>query len=188
MLNKYNFLSRKLISENRVFEVFFDKIKLKNSEIINNFLIIKPKKIDKNGVGGVCILPEVSGKIGLMKTWRHQLNCEIWQAPAGFIERNESAVDAAKRELFEETGLKCIDKNFINLGCYFPDAGLIESSVALFFAKDCYYSDDVEIIEETGIGNIEFFDRKALLDLTKTSSFFGGSTLVACYRFLLEDF
>ena len=85
-------------------------------------------------VAGVCILPELDGKIGLMKGYRHQLGREVWQAPAGFVEENEAPVETALRELKEETTLTSAPDKVVPLGMYCPDPGLIEGRVALFYA------------------------------------------------------
>ena len=53
----------------------------------------------------VIIIPILSaGKILLVKQYRASLNQFIWEFPGGSIEKSESVVEAARRELEEETG------------------------------------------------------------------------------------
>src|SRR5882762_2686535 len=124
--DRYRKLNRRLACENRLFDVYFDTIETPAGEVIEDFLIVRPKIAAPGGIVGVCVLPEVNGKIGLMRGYRHQLDEEVWQAPAGFIDAGESAEQTALRELAEETMLSCEPRRLVSLGSYLPDAGLIE--------------------------------------------------------------
>jgi ADP-ribose pyrophosphatase len=181
--DRYRKLGRRLACENRLFDVFFDTIETPGGEVIEDFLIVRPKISAPGGIVGVCVLPEVDGKIGLMRGYRHQLDEDVWQAPAGFIDAGESAAQTAIRELGEETMLSCEPSNLVSLGSYLPDAGLVEGRVALFVARDCVSSRAQRQLE-VGAGAIQFFDRKALAELARTSRTTGGSTLIACFRYL----
>lgn len=181
--DRYRKLSRRLACENRLFDVFFDTIETPGGEVIEDFLIVRPKVSAPGGIVGVCVLPEVEGKIGLMRGYRHQLDEGVWQAPAGFIDPGESAEQTALRELTEETMLSCAPGGLVSLGSYLPDAGLVEGRIALFVARDCVSSQAQRQLE-VGAGAIQFFDRKALTEIVSTSKTTGGSTLIACFRYL----
>ena len=181
MNNKYKLIKRKLVISNKKFDVFFDHLITQVGEIVNDFIVIKPKKVDARKVAGICILPMYKNKFYLMKGWRHQFDDYIYQAPTGFIEDNETLIDSAKRELIEETSFICNSEKIIALGTFLPDAGLVEASVALFLALDCRKS-PIKSSQEIGTGNLLGFKLNELKDLVNNEGKIGGSTLVTCFR------
>ena len=75
-----------------------------------------------------------------------------WGFPKGHIEQGESEIDTAKREVFEETGIKIeVLPDFAKHSEY-TIQGKIEKSVTIFLAKtiETDYKMQVEEIEECG--------------------------------------
>ena len=71
--------------------------------------------------GGACILPYFEdGTICMVRQFRYAKQ-ELWELPAGKLEKGEDPFEAAKRELGEECGLTA--DNYISLGQFFPTVG-----------------------------------------------------------------
>ncbi len=57
--------------------------------------------------GAVVILPVLDdGRIVMIRNFRHSINEELWELPAGTLEPNETPEQTARRELEEETGYR----------------------------------------------------------------------------------
>lgn len=82
--------------------------------------------------GGVAILPIYDGKVVLIREYRHPVAKWCWEIPRGFGEPAASALDNAKKELFEETGIKRAE--FVHLGQLMPESGLMSDRVDVFIA------------------------------------------------------
>ena len=183
--HKFKCISRRTVIENLRFEICLDTLEAETGEKVDDFLIVKPKVLDQNKISGICILPEVGGRIGLMEGYRHQFDEFVWQAPAGFAEPDEEASVTACRELEEETGYICGHDAVISLGSFMPDAGLIEARVALFLARNCrLLPDGGGLHREPGMGNLKFFDKKELSELVESTQNIGSATAIAIYRYL----
>ena len=179
----YRFLNRRIIDENSRFFICYDSIQSVDGTLVDNYLIIKPKISHENSIVGVCILPCIDNQFVLMKGWRHQLNVDVWQAPAGFVEAAETPLKCAQRELYEETGLYCSESDIVSLGSYLPDAGLIEGRVALYLATRCV-AHQPSFPNEVGTGSLHYFSSTSLFNLLVSSSDIGGSTLQVSLRSL----
>ena len=88
-------LDSRPVFEGRVFTVAFDRVRLENGaestrEVVHHH-------------GGACIAALTDeGEIYLVRQYRYALGQELWELPAGKLEKGEDPFAAAKRELAEE--------------------------------------------------------------------------------------
>jgi ADP-ribose pyrophosphatase len=64
--------------------------------------------------GGVCVIARPTPReIVLVKQHRHAVDADLWEVPAGMIERGEPPLATARRELIEETGYRAESLRFL---------------------------------------------------------------------------
>lgn len=86
------------------------------------------------GVGGCAVLPFFKdGRIALNCNFRHATRCWELEIPRGMVEEGETAENAAKREVLEETGL--VVEDLVYLGGMPPDSGMTNAIVSIFMAE-----------------------------------------------------
>lgn len=85
-------------------------------------------------VGGVAIVAQPSpGEIVLVRQYRHAVGQELWEVPAGMIERGEPPLETARRELIEETGYRAETLRF--LFSMYTTPGFCTERIHLFVAE-----------------------------------------------------
>jgi ADP-ribose pyrophosphatase len=93
--------------------------------------IIKSGSLDRDINNSVAVLPvDKEGKILLNLMYRHAIRNWVIEIPRGKIEKDETALHAAKRELREETGIEA--SRFDLLGEMTPDSGTVSSRVPVY--------------------------------------------------------
>ena len=99
--------------------------------------------------GGVAILFKVDDKFIFEKQYRYALQEEIIEMPAGKLEKGEVPLEAAKRELLEETGYRPLE--MIHLGDSYPTGGYSSEVIHLYYCpkavKEVRHLDSDENIE-----------------------------------------
>ena len=81
--------------------------------------------------GGVGILFQVDGKFIFERQYRYAMGEEIIEMPAGKLEEGETPLEAAKRELLEETGYRPLE--MIHLGDSYPTVGYSSEIIHLYY-------------------------------------------------------
>ena len=103
----------------------------------------------ENKSDGVIVYATFQDKVVLVRQYRYPVGGYVYEFPAGLVEPGEDIVSAAKREIFEETGLKLTVKG--SLPPYFTTVGMTDESCATVFGTcegvptTCHQEDTEEI-------------------------------------------
>ncbi len=101
----------------------------------------------------VSILPVThSGEIVLIRQYRPGLDQILWEIPAGLVDEGEKPLDAAKRELFEETGYRT--NAWELLGTFSPNPGThtnlsygyIATNIILAGSQDLDETEEIDVV------------------------------------------
>ena len=97
------------------------------------------------------------------RQYRHAANQYLWELPAGKIDAGEEPLDAAKRELIEETGYRA--KKWRPLVEYFASPGFLGEAMKVFLAEDLRAGDaQPEEDEEIELRLVRFSDVLKMID------------------------
>jgi ADP-ribose pyrophosphatase len=116
---------RRTLHKNKVFRVEEITSKIRDRKV-KSYIIKEPNT--------VAVLPITkNGYILLEEQYRIAIDKKIYEIPAGHIEKNETPLQAARRELEEETGF--IAKKMKFLIYFYPTPGIINKKEYLYLAE-----------------------------------------------------
>jgi ADP-ribose pyrophosphatase len=85
--------------------------------------------------GSAVIMPlDEKGRILLVRQYRLPAKAFLWELPAGRMDAGENVLQAAKRELREETGFKA--KAWTKLASFYVSPGFLGEKMTIFLAED----------------------------------------------------
>jgi ADP-ribose pyrophosphatase len=85
--------------------------------------------------GAVAIVPvHANGDVVLLKQFRPTIGMEIYEIPAGTIEKGEGPLATAKREIVEETGFKA--KRWDKIADFYTAPGFCDERMHVYIARD----------------------------------------------------
>ena len=116
-------LSSELVYDGRVIKVSKDEVMCPNGQESLREIV--------HHRGGVGILFKVDDKFIFEKQYRYALGEEIIEMPAGKLEEGEIPLEAAKRELLEETGYRPLE--MVHLGDSYPTPGYSSEIIHLYY-------------------------------------------------------
>src|SRR6201996_574638 len=109
------------------------------------FWVTEDKAVDRTGWKmkrsvvrhrGSAVMMAVDSKdrVMLVRQYRLPANQYLWELPAGKTDEGETPLQAAKRELIEETGLRA--KTWKKMVTFLPSPGYVEEKMTIYLATD----------------------------------------------------
>ncbi len=118
-------IKENIVYDGKILRLNCDDVLAANGEIVKREII--------HHHGGVCILAEVDGKIAFVKQYRYSYKEEMFELPAGKLEKGEDSYQAGIRELEEEVGLHA--ERLIDYGEMYPSCGYTNEIIHLYKAE-----------------------------------------------------
>jgi len=109
------------------------------------FSVTQDKAIDPDGFeikraivqhgGSAVMMPVDDGnRILLVRQYRLPAKSYLWELPAGRVDKGETVLQAAKRELIEETGYKA--SKWTKLSSFYVSPGFLAEKMTIFLARN----------------------------------------------------
>lgn len=144
MNQEWNVISRKKLVDSPWYKLNIETVRLPSGKVFDDYYV-------REGMNAVLIVPRThEGKFLLVRQYKHGAQQSVIEFPAGKIDAGESALIAAKRELYEETG--GTSSLFVEGPTFFEDPTNSRVKIAIVFAdnvtiKHRQHLDDNEDIE-----------------------------------------
>ena len=132
--------------------------------------------------GGACVLYVEDGKILLVRQYRYAYGEDVYEIPAGKLERGEDPALTAARELEEETGIspKSVELMFV----MYPTPGYTDEKIYIYRAyggvRTQVNPDEGEYVECVWVAIDE------MKEMMRQGKIKDGKTLIAVQAYLLE--
>ena len=162
-------LSSEVLFEGRVVTLTKDVALLENGETSIREVV--------HHHGGACIVPYFEdGTICMVRQFRYAMQQELWELPAGKLEKGEDHRDAAIRELKEEPGAPAGRLEY--LGEVFPTPGMYTEVFHMYFADQldfgeaCPDEDEFLSVEKVALTELEAMIADGRMNDAKTISIY----------------
>jgi ADP-ribose pyrophosphatase len=117
-----------------------------------------------------------------IKSYRHIVDSYQLEVPSGYIEKGEAPLQAAKRELEEETGY--IAKSVVRVGLYTLDYSMFEQVGNIFAAYGLENSGTMNLGSMEKISQVSFIPIGDVKSLLMDGKILNAASIVALYRAL----
>ena len=121
-------LASRSIHASSAFEVLLESLRLPSGLELSTLVVDQP-------CGAVAVAARFgNGEILLVRQYRHAVGDWLLEIPAGRLNPGESSLEAARRELEEETGHRA--RSWTSLGSFVLAPALCTERMTLFLAED----------------------------------------------------
>ncbi len=166
---------------------------ISSTELLKNklFTIVDEVATDSSGFeihrsivrhpgSAVMMAVDADEQILLVKQFRLPAGQDLWELPAGRLDPGESPLEAAKRELHEETGYHA--KQWDELVSYWASPGYVAEKMNLFLATDLT-AGPPQPMEDERI-EMRWFPKDELADWIHCGKILDGKTMVGYFVWL----
>jgi ADP-ribose pyrophosphatase len=126
-------------------------------------------------MGSAVMMPmDEKNRILLVKQYRLPAQQYLWELPAGRLDQGETVLQAAKRELKEETGLKA--RKWTKLVSFYASPGFLAEKMTIYLAQDLAPGEQAPMEDERI--EMRWFTAKELDDLIAADKIHDAKTMI----------
>ena len=168
-------LSRTAIYENPWVNLYVDKVQFPDGRIVEKHHLLDFEK------EAVAVLVEnAQGQILLVHVYRYTTDTIEWEIPAGIVENDEPILEAARREVWEESGYETINHGLIYT--YYPMNGI---SNAVFHIVRCQSTRKTGDFDRNEVKEFKWVARQEIQEMVEHKLIKDGFSLTALLMYLM---
>ena len=122
----------------------------------------------------VMMAVDAKNRVMLVRQYRLPADQYMWELPAGKTDEGETVLQAAKRELIEETGLRA--KKWKKLASFFPSPGYVEEKMTIFLATELTEGESQPMDDERI--ETKWFTKRELQELIESNKIVDAKTMI----------
>jgi ADP-ribose diphosphatase len=135
------------------------------------------RSVVRHAGSAVMMAVDEKKRILLVRQYRLPAGAYLWELPAGRLDPGEKPLQAAKRELKEETGYRA--KNWKKLVSYYASPGYVAEKMTLFLATGLT-AGDAQPMDDEEIGT-RWFGSAEVERLIKSGAIYDGKTIIGYF-------
>lgn len=164
-------LDRKTIYDTKFVQIFEDTVELPNGRVFDDYSVIKFP------AGVVIVATDKNDRLLLFKEYKYALDERIYSLPAGGIEGDQTPIEAAIRELQEETGYTSDEAEIVGQSHDYPSK--IQSVDYIVRVKNAHKVQDIAHEATEDIGELQLLSLDEVNVLWKEGKIKGSYMIAA---------
>jgi ADP-ribose pyrophosphatase len=137
------------------------------------------RAIVQHGGSAVMMPVDEKGRILLVRQYRLPARQYLWELPAGRVDEGESVLQAAKRELLEETGYRA--KKWKKIAEFFASPGFLAEKMTIYLATELT-AGEAKPMEDERI-ETRWFTRRELQEMIRGGKIKDAKTMIGFCRY-----
>jgi len=169
-------LARKVIYENRWVNLYVDKVRFPNGNVIEEHHLV-----DFDTDAAIVLIENDASELLFVRVCRYTTGRTDWELPAGGMEDGEDPIETAQREALEETGYKTFAHELLH--SYYPQDGI---SNKIYHVVYCRAGEWSAKFDRREVDEVRWFSQDELQTMLDEKAIIAGSALASLLLWFLR--